>query len=426
MATDFSTGFNRSLSTMLGFARLGDNLVEKELAEEKLQAQTQPFVDLEAKVQDGDATVLETDVFSTAKTNLIDSNIKELTFQESERTSEFRNTTLDNAFLANSFDYLADVSDQIEKGTLKRGSNSYDLAVQIGSSYFDQVSEKGLDIYEVISPKYVKALKDSRQALDLLQNGNPAGLEALADNSDSFNEIFKPKTTNYFGKRFVSSDGNFEGKIIDVNTDLSNTQLTENSEAAIIKGNFTVRNDDIYKAAIEKGASKEAAEAQATKIFSSYMPDITSDVIKQSDKNLGDAVQVSVKDMVDFAGSSTQLVSTILRTGNAEMFKFVAEAKDNSQRRANVLDPEEIAKINIKVLETYNNQFDKIRESFVKQGGNKLLERFKRGTDKRNTARELAKVLEILGPKKTNLLNLFNLILTNHTEKKVYLSGQVI
>ena len=131
------------------------------------------------------------------------------------------------------------------------------------------------------------------------------------------------------------------------------------------------------------------------------MPDITSDVIKQSDKNLGDAVQVSVKDMVDFAGSSTQLVSTILRTGDSEIFKFVAEAKDNSRRRANVLDPEDIAEINIKVLETYNEQFDKIRTAFVEQGGDKLLNRFKKGTDRRNTARELAKVIEILGPKKT-------------------------
>ncbi len=402
MATDtFSTGFNRSLSTMLGFARLGDNLIEKELAEEKLAAQTTPFVDLGAKVEAGEATVLETDAFSTAKTNLINSQIEELTNTDALRTSQLQNLQLDNALLANTFEYMYDVSKELESGELVRGSTSHDMAIQIGASYMDQISDKGLDIYEVISPKYVKALKDSRQALDLLQNGDPAGLEALANNSDSLSEIFKPKTINYFGKRFVSSDGKFEGKIIDVNPDLAKTELTENAEAAIILGNFTVRNDDIYKAAIEKGASKEAAEAQATKIFSSYMPDITSDVIKQSDKNLGDAVQVSVKDMVDFAGSSTQLVSTILRTGDSEIFKFVAEAKDNSQRRANVLDPEDIAEINIKVLETYNEQFDKIRTAFVEQGGDKLLNRYKKGTERKNTAQELNKVIEILGPKKT-------------------------
>ena len=263
MATDtFSTGFNRSLSTMLGFARLGDNLIEKELAEEKLAAQTTPFVDLGAKVEAGEATVLETDAFSTAKTNLINSQIEELTNTDALRTSQLQNLQLDNALLANTFEYMYDVSKELESGELVRGSTSHDMAIQIGASYIDQVSDKGLDLYEVISPKYIKALKDSRQALDLLQNGDPAGLEALANNSDSLSEIFKPKTINYFGKRFVSSDGKFEGKIIDVNPDLAKTELTENAEAAIILGNFTVRNDDIYKAAIEKGASKEAADAQ--------------------------------------------------------------------------------------------------------------------------------------------------------------------
>ena len=271
MATDFSTGFRGTLNSMVGFARLGSSLVEKELAEEKLAAQTTPFVDLGAKVQDGDASVLETDAFAQAKTNLINSEISELTFADSQRTSQLQNLQLDNALLANAFEYMYDVSKELESGELVRGSTSHDMAIQIGASYMDQISDKGLDIYEVISPKYVKALKDSREALDLLSSGNPAGLEALANNSDSLSEIFKPKTTNYFGKRFVSSDGKFEGKIIDVNPDLAKTELTENAEAAIILGNFTVRNDDIYKAAIEKGASKEAAEAQATKIFSSYI-----------------------------------------------------------------------------------------------------------------------------------------------------------
>ena len=200
MATDtFSTGFNRSLSTMLGFARLGDNLIEKELAEEKLAAQTTPFVDLGAKVAGGDASVLETEAYSEAKTDLINSEITELTFADSQRTSQLQNLQLDNALLANAFEYMYDVSKELESGELVRGSTSHDMAIQIGASYMDQISDKGLDLYEVISPKYVKALKDSRQALDLLSSGNPAGLEALANNSDSLSEIFKPKTINYFG-----------------------------------------------------------------------------------------------------------------------------------------------------------------------------------------------------------------------------------
>lgn len=404
MSTGFSSGFDSAMRTMLYAGRYARNAAEEELDKEKLEIAQTPFADLQESVESGDATSLETETFADIKEKNYAADIKQLTFENSERTAQMSNIQLDRAFLSDTFSFLEDTAKRIESGNLERGTTTYDVAVNIAAEYLDQVSVNGLDLYETISPTYVKALKDSREALTLLQNGNPEGLEALQQNTDSLNEIFKPKTTNYFGKEFVSEDGNFSGKILDVNVNLADTELSENAESVIVRGTFKVRNQDIYDKSIAAGESKEQAENKSTREFNSFMPDISTDIIKQTNANKGDAVQVSVKDMVDFAGSSTQLVNAILQTGNSEIFRFVSEAKDNSFRRANVLDPKDIADINVKASDFFAESYEANREAFIAKGGLRLLDRYKRNPDNKTTAQELKKVLEILGPKRNEFM----------------------
>lgn len=399
MSTGFSSGFNSSLSTMLGFGRLARNRIEEEEDKIKLEAGKLSLSELEQNQASGDASAIETGVYGEAIKSKYDGEVAKLTFETTERNSKLTNTKFDNMLLSDTFSYLLDVSRQVEAGNLERGSVAYDVALDIGANYMDQVADKSLDLYETISPAYVKALKSGSQALTLLQQGDSAGLEALISNSESLNTIFKPKTANYFGKEFVSSNGSFSGKIIDVNLNIADTVLSENGEATILPATFTVRNQEIYDKAIEENKNEAQAIALSTKTFNSFMPDITSDVITQTEDNRGDAVQVSVADMVDFAGSSIQLVSAILRDGNSEIFKFISEAKENSYRRANVLAPKDIADINERMLDIFAKSFDENRSAFLTGGGDDFLSSFKRNPKSKMTAQNLSKLVEILGPK---------------------------
>tara|TARA_Y100000114_G_scaffold135684_1_gene136653 strand:+ start:277 stop:1884 length:1608 start_codon:yes stop_codon:yes gene_type:complete len=423
----FIQGFDSAMRSMLYAGRYSRNLAEDELDKEKLEIARLPFEDLQESVESGDATSLETETFASIKEKKYAADINQLTYETSLRTSELQGSQLNRAFLSDAFGYLTDVATRIESEELKRGTGTYDAALDIAVDYFDKISDDGYDLYETISPKYVKAIKSAKDSLALLQAGNPEGLTALQQNVESLNVIFKPKTTKYFGKEFVSEDGNFSGTILDVDINLADTQITENAESVIVRGKFTVRDQNIYKASIDAGESKEQAEAKSTRVFDSFMPDITTDIIKQSNANKGDAVQVSVKDMVDFAGSNIQLVTALLQEGNPELFKFVAEAKENSYRKTNVLDAADIADINVKAAELFADSYDANRDAFIAKGGLNLLNKIKRNPNSKSTAFELRKILEALGPKR----NEFTKFIEDHPDKnfreeglKIWTGGQ--